>query len=208
MKDREPPVGVLRDAFVRRSILAKLASAWGGRIIAESTVVYTSHLMLGNSRQGRSGWGRRLLYPAIALAAGGLVGYFSERPQEVEAGARNLVSELIRTSDQPPPAGFSIEGTARAAIAALVPPREIDAIEVISNHAGHLATVVVAGAAGATSPSELVPGPPGTPAAEGPSGGPEPCDGRWNSMQAFLQIHPLGAPGGDQPDRDLEHRGL
>lgn len=117
-------------------------------MIAESTVVYTLPSMLGNSRQGRSGWGRRLLYPAIALAAGGLVGYFAERPQEVEAGARNLVSELIRTSDEPPPAVFSIEGTARAAIAALVPPREIDAIEVISNHAGHLATVVVAGAAG------------------------------------------------------------
>ena len=117
-------------------------------IIAESSVVYTFHLMLGNSRQGRSGWGRRLLYPAIALAAGGLVGYFAKRPQEVEAGARNLVAELIRTSDEPPSAGFSIEGTARTAIAALLPPREIQSVVVVSDHAGHLATVVVTGAAG------------------------------------------------------------
>ena len=104
--------------------------------------------MLGNSRTSRSGWGRRLLYPAIALAAGGLVGYFAEQPQEVEAGARNFVTDLIRTSDEPPSAGFSIEGTARTAIAALLPPREIESVVVASDHAGHLATVVVVGAAG------------------------------------------------------------
>lgn len=76
------------------------------------------------------------------------MGYFAKRPQEVEAGARNLVAELIRTSDEPPSAGFSIEGTARTAIAALLPPREIQSVVVVSDHAGHLATVVVTGAAG------------------------------------------------------------
>ena len=114
-------------------------------MIAESTVVYTLHRMLGNSRQGGSGWGRRLLYPAIALAAGGLVGYFAERAPDVEAGARELVTELIRTSDEPPSVGFSIEGTARSAIADLLPPRSISSITVVSNPVGDLAIVVVAG---------------------------------------------------------------
>ena len=104
--------------------------------------------MLGNTRQGRSGWGRRLLYPAIALAAGGLVGYFAERTPDVEAGARTLVVELIQTSEAPASEGFSIEGTARAAIAMLLPPREIEAVEVVSNHAGNLATVTIVGAGG------------------------------------------------------------
>lgn len=76
------------------------------------------------------------------------MGYFADRPGDVEAEARNLVAELIRTSDAPTSEGFSMEGTARVAIASLRPPREIDVVEVRSSHAGHLATVVVAGAAG------------------------------------------------------------
>ena len=116
--------------------------------------------MIGTSGQVRSGWGRRLLYPAIALAAGGLVGYFAERTQDVAAEARQVVSELIRTSDDPPPAGFSMEGTARAAIAALPPPRGIDAVEVASDHAGNIATVVVVGADGGRVEIDLRGAPP------------------------------------------------